>query len=137
MSAHWLVKSEPDTWSWDQHVKKGVDAWTGVRNHQAKAHLKKMKKGDLVFFYHSGEGKEVVGISQVVKEASPDPTDKAGAFVSVDLKHVEPLKTPVTLAVIKADKKLADMVLVKNSRLSVQPVTSAEWTAIRKMGGLT
>ena len=133
---HWLVKSEPDTWSWDQHVKKGVDAWTGVRNHQAKAHLKNMKKGDLVFFYHSGEGREIVGVSQVAKEAYIDPTDATGAFVSVDLKHIEPLKTPVTLAAIKAEGKLEDMVLVKNSRLSVQPVSAAEWTAIRKMGGL-
>jgi predicted RNA-binding protein with PUA-like domain len=134
--AHWLVKSEPDTWSWDQHVKKGTDAWTGVRNHQAKTHLKAMKKGDRVFFYHSGEGKEIVGVSEVVKEAYPDATDKTGAFVCVDLKSVEPLKTPVTLAAIKADEKFADMVLVNNSRLSVQPVTAAEWAAIRKLGGL-
>jgi predicted RNA-binding protein with PUA-like domain len=134
--AYWLVKSEPDTWSWEQHVKKGNDAWTGVRNHQAKTHLKNMKKGDKVFFYHSGEGKEIVGISDVAKEAYTDPTDKTGAFVCVDLKAVEPLKTPVTLAAIKADKKFADMVLVNNSRLSVQPVTAAEWTAIRKLGGL-
>jgi len=133
---HWLVKSEPDTWSWDQHVKKGVDVWTGVRNHQAKAHLNAMKKGDLVFFYHSGEGKAVVGVSTVVKEAYPDPTDKTGGFVCVDLKAVEPLKTPVTLSEIKANKKFADMVLVNNSRLSVQPVASGEWTAIRAMGGL-
>jgi predicted RNA-binding protein with PUA-like domain len=132
----WLVKSEPDTWSWDQHVKKGVDAWTGVRNHQAKAHLKAMRKGDLVFFYHSGEGKEIVGVSQVVKEAYPDPSDQTGTFVCVDLKHQAPLKTPVGLAAIKADKKFADMVLVNNSRLSVQPVSAAEWAAIRKMGGL-
>jgi predicted RNA-binding protein with PUA-like domain len=136
MSAYWLVKSEPKTWSWEQHVKKGADAWTGVRNHQAKAHLQAMKKGDLVFFYHSGEAKAIVGVSTVAKEAYPDPTDKTGAFVCVDLKHIEPMKTPVTLAAIKADKKLADMVLVKNSRLSVQPVTAAEWAAIRKMGGL-
>ena len=134
--AYWLVKSEPGTWSWDQHVKKGADAWTGVRNHQAKTHLNAMKKGDRVLFYHSGEGKEVVGVSQVVREAYPDQTDKTGAFVCVDLKAVEPLKTPVTLAAIKADKKLSDMVLVKNSRLSVQPVTATEWAAIRKMGGL-
>jgi predicted RNA-binding protein with PUA-like domain len=134
--AYWLVKSEPGTWSWDSHVKKGVDAWTGVRNHQAKTHLNAMKKGDKVFFYHSGEGKEVVGVSEVVKEAYQDATDKTGAFVCVDLRAVEPLKTPVTLATIKADKKLANMVLVKNSRLSVQPVTAAEWSAIRKMGGL-
>jgi predicted RNA-binding protein with PUA-like domain len=134
--AYWLVKSEPGTWSWAQHVNKGADAWTGVRNHQAKAHLNAMKKGDKAFFYHSGEGKEVVGVSEVVKEAYPDPTDKTGAFVCVDLKAVEPLKAPVTLAAIKADKKLTGMVLVKNSRLSVQPVTADEWKAIRKMGGL-
>jgi predicted RNA-binding protein with PUA-like domain len=134
--AYWLVKSEPDTWSWDQHVKKGNDAWTGVRNHQAKTHLKAMKKGDHVFFYHSGEGKEVVGVSEVVKEAYADTTAKEDGWVCVDLKSIEPLKTPVTLATIKADKKLADMVLVKNSRLSVQPVTADEWKAIRKMGGL-
>jgi predicted RNA-binding protein with PUA-like domain len=134
--AYWLVKSEPDAWSWDQHVKKGADAWTGVRNHQAKAHLKAMKKGDKVLFYHSGEGKEIVGVSEVAKEAYPDATDKTGVFVCVDLKAVEPLKTPVTLAAIKADKSFAGMVLVNNSRLSVQPVTAAEWSAIRKMGGL-
>jgi predicted RNA-binding protein with PUA-like domain len=132
----WLVKSEPDTWSWTQHVKKGADAWTGVRNHQAKTHLKAMQKGDLVFFYHSGDGREVVGVSEVVKEAYIDPTDKTNAFVCVDLKAVEPLKTPVTLAAIKADKKLAGMVLAKNARLSVQPVAADEWKAIRKMGGL-
>lgn len=134
--AYWLVKSEPDTWSWDQHVKKGADAWTGVRNHQAKAHLKAMKKGDGVFFYHSGEGKEVVGVSEVVKEAYPDPTAKEDGWVCVDLKSIEPLKNPVTLAAIKADTKLSDMVLVKNSRLSVQPVSAEEWKTIRKMGGL-
>jgi predicted RNA-binding protein with PUA-like domain len=134
--AYWLVKSEPETWSWDQHVKKGADAWTGVRNHQAKAHLNAMKKGDRVFFYHSGEGKEIVGVSEVVKEAYPDPTDKTGAFVCVDLKAVEPVKTPVSLAAIKADKRLVDMVLVKNSRLSVQPVTAEEWKLVRKMAGL-
>ena len=134
--AYWLVKSEPGTWSWEQHTKKGADAWTGVRNFQARTQLNAMKKGDKVFFYHSGEGKEIVGVSEVVKEAYPDATDKNGAFVCVDLKAVEPLKTPVTLTTIKADKRLADMVLVKNSRLSVQPVTAAEWSAIRKMGGL-
>jgi predicted RNA-binding protein with PUA-like domain len=134
--AYWLVKSEPSTWSWEQHVKKGADAWTGVRNHQAKAHLNAMKKGDKAFYYHSGEGKEIVGVTEVVRAAYPDATDKTGAFVCVDLKAVEPMKTPVTLAAIKADKSLAGMVLVKNSRLSVQPVTADEWKAIRKMGGL-
>lgn len=134
--AYWLVKSEPDTWSWDQHVKKGADAWTGVRNHQAKAHLKGMKKGDKVFFYHSGEGKEIVGVSEVVKEAYPDTTAKEDGWVCVDLKAIEPLKTPVTLSAVKADKTFKTMVLVNNSRLSVQPVTADEWKAIRKLGGL-
>jgi len=134
--AYWLVKSEPDTWSWDQHVKKGADQWTGVRNFQARAHLNNMKKGDKVFFYHTGDEKAVVGVSEVAKEAYPDPTDKDGSFVAVDLKSVEALMTPVTLAAIKADKAFKDMVLVKAARLSVQPVTSDEWKAIRKMGGL-
>jgi predicted RNA-binding protein with PUA-like domain len=134
--AYWLVKSEPETWSWDQHVKKGNDAWTGVRNFQARTHLNAMKKGDKVFFYHTGDEKAVVGVSEVAKEAYPDPTDKDGAFVAVDLKAIEPLKTPVTLAAIKADKAFKDMVLVKAARLSVQPVTADEWKAVRKMGGL-
>ncbi len=134
--AYWLIKSEPDTWSWDQHVKKGADSWTGVRNHQAKLHLQNMKKGDKAFFYHSNEGKKIVGVSEVVKEAYVDPTDKANAFYAVDFKAVEPLKTPVTLSALKADKDFADMILVKNSRLSVQPVTADEWKAIRKLGGL-
>jgi predicted RNA-binding protein with PUA-like domain len=134
--AYWLVKSEPDTWSWEQHVKKGADAWTGVRNHQAKAHLKAMKKGERAFFYHSGDGKEIVGVTEIVKEAYADPTDKTGAFVCVDLKAVAPLKTPVTLAQIKADASMGEMVLVKNSRLSVQPVTAKEWAHIAKLGGV-
>lgn len=134
--AYWLVKSEPGTWSWDQHVKAGLDAWTGVRNHQAKAHLKAMKAGEQVLFYHSGEEKAVVGISQVAGEARPDPTDASGAFVCVDLKAVGPLKQPVTLAAIKADRSLAEMVLVKNSRLSVQPVSADEWLAVTQKGGL-
>jgi predicted RNA-binding protein with PUA-like domain len=134
--AHWLVKSEPGTWSWDQHSKAGADAWTGVRNHQAKQHLMAMKPGDRVFYYHSGEDKAVVGISEVVKGAYPDPTDPSGAFVSVDLKAVQPLARPVSLAQIKADAALKDMVLVKNARLSVQPVTDAEWSAVCAMGGV-
>ena len=136
--AHWLIKSEPDTWSWDEHVKNGAkgDAWTGVRNHQAKAHLKNMKKGDKAFFYHSGEGKEIVGVSEVVKEAYPDPTAKEDGWFCVDFKSVTPFKTAVTLKEIKADKKLAEMVLVKNSRLSVQPVSDSEWAMICKMGGV-
>jgi predicted RNA-binding protein with PUA-like domain len=134
--AYWLVKSEPGTWSWDQHVKKGADAWTGVRNHQAKTHLNAMKKGDKAFFYHSGEGKEIVGVSEVVKEAYPDATDKTGAFVCVDLKAVAPLKAPVALAANKTDRALDAMVLVKNSRLSVQPVTANQWAHISKLGGV-
>ena len=131
--AYWLVKSEPGTWSWDDHVKAGADAWTGVRNHQAKAHLKAMKRGDRVLFYHSGEEKAVVGVSEVVREAYPDPTDASGKFLAVDLKAVAPLERPVSLSAIKARQSLADMVLVRNSRLSVQPVTSAEWALIAEM----
>ena len=132
--SHWLVKSEPENWSWGSHLKAGADAWTGVRNHQAKIHLKAMAKGDRVFFYHSGDVKAVVGVSEVVREAYPDPTDPTGAFVCVDLKAVRPLNTEVTLAAIKAEPKLANMVLVKNSRLSVQPVTDAQWAVISSMG---
>src|SRR5688572_16192527 len=133
--AYWLVKSEPDSWSWDQQVKAGAKGtpWTGVRNHTAKANLMKMKKGDRVFFYHSNVGKEIVGIAEVVKEHYSDPTDKTGAFVCVDLKAVEPLKTPVTLEAIKKEKTLADMALIKLSRLSVQPVSAEEWKAVGKM----
>lgn len=134
--AYWLIKSEPGTWSWQEHANKAADAWTGVRNHQAKAHLAAMKKGDRAFFYHSGEGKEIVGVSEVVREAYPDATDKTGAFVCVDFKAIEPMKTPVTLAAIKTEKQLANMVLVKNSRLSVQPVTAEEWKLVRKMADM-
>ena len=134
--AYWLVKSEPGTWSWDQHAKAGVDAWTGVRNHQAKIFLNAMKPGDKALFYHSGEERAVVGITEVVKAAYPDPTDASGAFVCVDLKADAPLARKVTLAEIKADTSLADMVLVKNSRLSVQPVTAAEWKAVCTKGGV-
>ena len=132
--AYWLVKSEPGTWSWDDHVKAGADAWTGVRNHQAKAHLKAMRRGDRVLFYHSGDEKAVVGVSEVAREAYPDPTDPTGKFYAVDLKAVSPLKRPVSLAEIKATPSLADMALVKNSRLSVQPVTADQWTLIGEMG---
>jgi predicted RNA-binding protein with PUA-like domain len=136
---YWLVKSEPDAWSWEQQVKSGKkgEAWTGVRNHTAKQNLQKMKKGDLAFFYHSNVGKEIVGIVEVVREAYPDPTAKAGdPWVVVDLAAREPMKTPVTLEAIKQDPKLKDMALVKLSRLSVQPVTAAEWKAVCKMGGV-
>jgi predicted RNA-binding protein with PUA-like domain len=136
--AYWLVKSEPDSWSWDQQVAAGAKGtpWTGVRNFTAKANLEKMKKGDRAFFYHSNEGKEIVGIVEVAKEHYPDPTDKTGKFVVVDFKAVGPLKTPVTLAQVKADKKLGEMALVKYSRLSVQPVTGDEWKHVCKLGGV-
>lgn len=136
--AYWLVKSEAETWSWDQQVAKGAkgEPWTGVRNFQARNHLKNMKKGDKAFFYHSGDQKQVVGIAEVIKESYPDATAKEGDWICVDIKADKPMKTPVTLAAIKAEKKLADMVLVKNSRLSVQPVTAAEWALVCKMGGV-
>jgi predicted RNA-binding protein with PUA-like domain len=136
---HWLVKSEPDSWSWDQQVKSGKkgEAWTGVRNHTAKQNLEKMKKGDLAFFYHSNVGKEIVGIVEVVREAYPDPSAKPGEpWVVVDFAAREALKIPVTLEAIKKDPKLKDMALVKFSRLSVQPVTAAEWKLVCKMGGV-
>ena len=134
--AHWLIKSEPSAYAWDQLVKDKRTSWTGVRNPQASLNLKAMKPGDLCFFYHSNEGKEIVGIAEIVKEAYPDPTDKTEKFVCVDIKADKPLKTPVTMAAIKAEKKLADMALVKYSRLSVQPVTAEEWKLVCKMGGL-
>ena len=136
--AHWLVKSEPSTWSWDQQVAKGAtgEAWTGVRNHTAKQYMMKMKNGDRAFFYHSNEGKEIVGIAEIIKEHYPDPTDESAKFVCVDIKADQPLTVPVTLAAIKADPRFAEMALLKYSRLSVQPVTDAEWKMIRKLGGL-
>jgi predicted RNA-binding protein with PUA-like domain len=136
---YWLIKSEPDSWSWDMQVKKGPkgEAWTGVRNHTAKQNLTKMKKGDRAFFYHSGEGKEVVGIAEIVRESYPDPTAKPGEpWVVVDVKAETSFKTPVTLAAIKSEPRLKDMALVKLSRLSVQPVTPAEWKIVCQMGGV-
>jgi predicted RNA-binding protein with PUA-like domain len=136
--AHWLVKSEPSVWSWQQQVEAGAKGtfWNGVRNHVAKQHLMAMKKGEQAFFYHSNEGKEVVGIVEVIKTFYPDHTDESGKFGMVDFKAVKPLKHPVPLDTIKGETKLKDMVLVNNSRLSVQPVTEAEWKLICKMGGL-
>jgi predicted RNA-binding protein with PUA-like domain len=136
--AYWLVKSEPSTWSWDQQVAKGAkgEAWTGVRNHSAKLFLMKMKKGERAFFYHSNEGKEIVGIGEIIREHYPDPSDASGKFVAVDIKADKPLKTPVTLVTIKAEPSLSEMALLKQSRLSVQPVTAAEWKIICKMGGV-
>ena len=136
--AHWLVKSEPFKWSWDQQVKAGAKGtfWDGVRNHLAKNHLIAMKKGDQAFFYHSNEGKEIVGIVEVIREHYPDPSDESGKFVMVDFKAVKPFKTPVTLAQVKATPALAKMSLVTSMRLSVQPVTDAEWKLVCKMGGI-
>ena len=136
--AHWLFKSEPSTWSWQQQCDAGDKGthWNGVRNHGAKLNLMAMKIGDRGFFYHSNEGKEIVGIVEVIKEYYPDHTDASGRFGMVDVKAVEALPQAVTLEVIKTDPALKDMVLVNNSRLSVQPVTDAEWTHILRMGGL-
>ena len=137
--AYWLMKSEPDSWSWDHQMKAGAKGaeWTGVRNHTAKQNLIKMKKGDRAFFYHSNVGKEIVGIVEVFREHHPDPTaDKGEPWVVVDVKALEPLPQPVTLEAIKKEPKLKDMALVKLSRLSVGPVTADEWKLICKMGGL-
>ena len=136
--AYWLVKSEPSTWSWDQQVAKGAkgEAWTGVRNHTAKLNMMKMKKGDRAFYYHSNEGKEIVGIVEIIREHYPDPTDKTGKFVCVDIAADKLLKKPVTLEAIKAEAKLAEMDLVKYSRLSVQSVTADAWKLVCKMGGV-
>lgn len=136
--AFWLFKSEPATWSWDEQVKKGAagEPWNGVRNYQAANNMKAMRKGDHGFFYHSGDERTIVGIVEVTGTYRPDPTDEAGKFGLVDVRAVQPLPHPVSLAVIKATPALQDMVLVKNSRLSVQPVTPAQWQSICKLAGL-
>lgn len=136
--AYWLFKTEPGAWSWDQQVKKGAkgEPWSGVRNHQAAGNMKAMAKGDLGFFYHSVDEKRIVGIVEVIGTYRPDPTDDTGKFGLVDVKAVKALPKPVSLAEIKATAALKDMVLVKNSRLSVQPVADAEWRLICTMGGL-
>ena len=131
--AYWLVKSEPFKYSWDQFVKDGQTFWDGVRNYAARNHLKAMKKGDEVFFYHSNEGVEIVGIAKVVKEAYQDPTTDEDAWVVVDLKPVKKLKSPVSLQQIKGEKRLKDMALLRLSRLSVQPVTGEEWKVVMEM----
>ena len=131
--AYWLIKSEPSAYSWEQLVKDKKTSWTGVRNFQALINLKAMKVGDRCFFYHSGEGKEIVGIAEVVKAAYPDPTDKDGKAVTVDVKAVEPVKTPGTLAAIKADPTFKELKLVRQSRLSVSPVSDEHWKLIMKM----
>ena len=133
--AYWLVKSEPDDWSWAQQVAKGKEGaeWTGIRNHSAQRNLRTMKKGELAFFYHTGKERAVVGIVKVIAEAHPDSTDTA--WQAVDVAAVEALPTAVGLDRIKADKRLASMALVRLARLSVQPVTDAEWRLVCQMGG--
>ena len=136
--AYWLVKSEPDAFSFEQQLEKGAqgEPWTGVRNFTARQNLVNMKKGERAFFYHSNVGKEIVGIVEVIREAYTDPTDESGRFKAVDVKAVKRIPKPVTLAAIRAEPRLAEMALVKYSRLSVQPVSDREWRLICEMGGL-
>jgi predicted RNA-binding protein with PUA-like domain len=135
---HWLFKTEPETFSWDMQKKRGAkgEPWSGVRNFAAAKHMKAMKKGDLGFFYHTGDEKQIVGIVEVIAEYKPDPTDETGKFGLVDVKAVKDVPKPVTLAQVKADPKLKDIVLAREPRLSVQPVTPAEWKHICKLGGV-
>ena len=133
---YWLLKSEPNTWSWDNQVKEGASMWDGVRNYQARNNLKEMKKNDLCFFYHSVTEKSVVGIVKVVKEHYADPTDKTGLFVVVDVKAIKKLKNPVSLAQIKENKKLKNIALIKQSRLSVMPIKNIEWKEIIKLSSI-
>jgi len=130
---YWLLKSEPDAWSWDNQVKEGASMWDGVRNYQARNNLKEMKKNDLCFFYHSVKERSIIGIVKVVKEYYPDPTDKTERFVVVDVKATKKLKNPVSLDQIKENNKLKDIALVKQSRLSVMPLKKTEWEIIIKM----
>ncbi len=135
--AYWLLKSEPGSWSWQDQVRESVTEWDGVRNHQANNNMKAMKRGDRCFFYHSVDAKEIVGVVEVVKEHYPDPTDPSGRFGMVDVKAVIPVRQPVSLKQIKEDPALGDMQLVRQSRLSVSPVTSAEWQRICALAGIT
>jgi predicted RNA-binding protein with PUA-like domain len=132
----WLVKSEPETYSWDDLVREGRTDWTGVRSYAARIHLKAMRVGDPVLYYHSGEGKCIVGLARVTRTAFPDPTADEEGWVAVALAPVKPLPQPVTLAQIKADPALKDMELVRQGRLSVQPVRPAEFARVQKVGGL-
>jgi len=134
--AHWLVKSEPAAWSWDDQARGGAEPWTGVRNHQAAANLKAMRLGDTAFFYHSVEGRQIVGIVEVVREAYPDPTDPGSRWVAVDVKALTALPRPVTLAEIKADPRLVELPLVRQSRLSVMPIDAESWGLISALGGV-
>ena len=139
MPAYWLFKSEPDTFSWDMLVAKGDkgESWDGVRNYLARNNMRLMQIGDLGFFYHSNEGKDVVGICEVIALAHPDATDGTGTWECVDVKAVQPFAKPVSLADVKANPKLAKMSLVTSMRLSVQPVTADEWKEVCRMGGMT
>ena len=130
---YWLVKSEPDAFSWDQQVANEVEPWTGVRNHMAKNNLKAMAKGDLAFFYHSNVGKEIVGVVEVAREAYPDTTAEKGDWVCVDMKAVSPVAKPVTLTAIKAEPKLAGIPLIRQSRLSVMELSPEHWTLLCEM----
>jgi len=132
--AYWLMKSEPGAWSWDDQVRDGVAEWDGVRNYQASNNLKAMKIGDQAFFYHSVNEKQIVGIVEVVKEYYPDPTDKSGRFGMVDVKALRPFEQPVSLAEIKAEPRLQELPLIRQSRLSVMPIGKKEWQLICKMG---
>jgi predicted RNA-binding protein with PUA-like domain len=136
--AYWLFKTEAETFSWDMQKKRGAkgEPWSGVRNYAAAKHMKAMKKGDLGFFYHTGDEKQIVGIVEVIGEYRPDPTDETAKFGLVDVKAVKDVPKPVTLAAIKADPKLKDMVLVREARLSVQPVEPEAWKYICKLGGV-
>lgn len=133
--AHWLVKSEPDAFSWSDQVARGVEPWTGVRNHAAKLNLKAMRVGDRAFFYHSSTGKEIVGVVEVARDAYPDPTAEGGDWVCVDMRAVGPLPRAVTLAEMKADPALEGLSLIRQSRLSVVPVSDAHWAHICRLGG--
>jgi predicted RNA-binding protein with PUA-like domain len=133
---YWLMKSEPDAYSWSKLVADGRGHWDGVRNPRAANNLKAMKVGDRAFFYHSNIGKEIVGVMEITREAYPDKTDPTGKWVMVDVRPVAPVKTPVTLAQVKADKRFAEMQLVRYARLSVQKVTPEEWKLICDMGGV-
>ena len=131
---YWLVKQEPESYSWSDFVKEGKTAWTGVRNFQARNNLRAMTKGDPVLYYHSGESKEIVGIARIAKEAYPDPTATEGDWSGVDLVPVKALKKPVTLGVIKADKALKEILLIRNSRLSAMPLTETQFNRILELG---
>lgn len=131
----WLVKSEPDAFGWDEQVAHGVEPWTGVRNFAARNNLRAMRQGDLAFFYHSNVGREIVGVVEVVREAYPDPTAESGDWSCVDMRAVGPMPRPVSLATMKADPALTDLALIRQSRLSVCPITAEQWAYICRLGG--